>query len=131
MACDGKVPCNRCNTLLQRLSCRPQGVDDLPPCDQCRYGSQSGSGRMCDRTALQGVHQQKIDLQLQSPGWSADQTLSRVRVATADRIFFGRPVTRRRIVQRRMRALPKKQAKLRRRTALLPMRQSTAQHPRR
>lgn len=47
MTCDGKIPCNKCNTLLQRLACRPQGVDDLPPCDQCRNGTRSGKN--CDR----------------------------------------------------------------------------------
>ena len=47
MACDGKIPCNKCNTLLQRLACRPQGVEDSPPCDQCRHGTRSG--KKCDR----------------------------------------------------------------------------------
>jgi hypothetical protein len=47
MTCDGKVPCNKCSTLLQRLACRPQGVEDSPPCDQCSHGSRSG--KKCDR----------------------------------------------------------------------------------
>ena len=46
IACDGGHPCNKCNTNLLRLSCRPQGVEELPSCTRC---SHSSSGQRCDR----------------------------------------------------------------------------------
>ena len=46
MACDGKIPCNRCSESPKRISCRPQGTNNLHPCDQCSSGR---SGRSCDR----------------------------------------------------------------------------------
>ena len=45
IACDGKHPCVKCNTLLKRRSCRPQGREGLSSCNWC----QRRSGRDCDR----------------------------------------------------------------------------------
>jgi hypothetical protein len=45
MACDGRYPCNKCNTINLRLSCRPQEVEALPSCTPCSYTS----GQKCDR----------------------------------------------------------------------------------
>ncbi|KAH6675104.1 hypothetical protein B0J14DRAFT_562118 [Halenospora varia] len=45
LACDGRYPCNRCNTKCLRRSCRPQGVETLPSCTQCI----ANSGKGCDR----------------------------------------------------------------------------------
>ena len=45
LACDGKYPCNKCNTDLLRRSCRPQGVEKLPSCVKCT----STGGKACDR----------------------------------------------------------------------------------
>ena len=44
ISCDGKYPCIKCNTLLKRRSCRPQGRKDLPSCNWCKQRS----GRGCD-----------------------------------------------------------------------------------
>lgn len=46
IACDGGSPCSRCNTTRLRSSCRPQGVETLPPCFRCRS---CGGGKECDR----------------------------------------------------------------------------------
>jgi hypothetical protein len=46
IACNGEHPCNKCNTTLLSLPCRPQGVEELPSCIQCSSGS---SGQRCDR----------------------------------------------------------------------------------
>ncbi|KAF2175900.1 hypothetical protein K469DRAFT_683368 [Zopfia rhizophila CBS 207.26] len=45
MACDGNHPCNKCNTTQLSISCRPQGVENLPSCNQCSYTG----GNWCDR----------------------------------------------------------------------------------
>lgn len=45
MKCDGKQPCSTCDTKSLRRSCRPQGVEQSPPCNRC---SRSG-GKNCDR----------------------------------------------------------------------------------
>jgi len=46
LACDGGQPCSRCNTTRLRSSCRPQGLEILPPCLRCRT---HGGGKECDR----------------------------------------------------------------------------------
>ena len=44
LACDGGRPCNKCDTSQLRLSCRPQGMEEVSSCAQCSYGS----GKRCD-----------------------------------------------------------------------------------
>lgn len=43
--CDGKIPCNQCETPQLRVTCRPQGLETLSSCNQCTYDR----GRGCDR----------------------------------------------------------------------------------
>ena len=45
-ACDGKRPCNNCNTIGLRNGCRSQGMNQLPSCVKCQRKS---SGTRCDR----------------------------------------------------------------------------------
>lgn len=45
IACNGGHPCNKCNITQLRLSCRPQGVEELPSCNQCSHAN----GKECDR----------------------------------------------------------------------------------
>lgn len=45
-ACDGKRPCNKCNTIRLRNSCRPQGSNQLPPCVRCQ--TSNNTGQQCD-----------------------------------------------------------------------------------
>lgn len=48
IACGGGCPCNKCNITQLRLSCRPQGVEELPSCNQCTRAN----GKECDRRRL-------------------------------------------------------------------------------
>jgi len=45
IACDGRLPCNRCSISRLRRSCRLQGVEGLPACNRCRQAR----GKECDR----------------------------------------------------------------------------------
>ena len=47
IACDGRYPCVKCNTLLMRRSCRPQGMEQLAACNCCL--KTRDKGRNCDR----------------------------------------------------------------------------------
>lgn len=47
IACDGEYPCVKCNTLLTRRSCRPQGMEQLAACNCCLRTRDKG--RNCDR----------------------------------------------------------------------------------
>ena len=46
-ACDGNCPCNNCNTIRLRNSCRPQGSNQLLPCVRCQ--TSNNTGQQCDR----------------------------------------------------------------------------------
>lgn len=50
IACDGKYPCNRCNTTRLRATCRPQGLEELPICNMCSVvNARCDRGRPCKR----------------------------------------------------------------------------------
>lgn len=49
-ACDGKQPCNKCNTKRLRITCRPQGLEQLPTCANCSLvNAHCDRGRPCKR----------------------------------------------------------------------------------
>lgn len=50
IACDGKQPCNKCNTKRLRTTCRPQGLEETPICVHCStINAHCDRGRPCKR----------------------------------------------------------------------------------
>ncbi|KFZ24291.1 hypothetical protein V502_01231 [Pseudogymnoascus sp. VKM F-4520 (FW-2644)] len=50
IACDGKQPCNKCNSKRLHTTCRPQGLEQLPICVHCSsVNAHCDRGRPCKR----------------------------------------------------------------------------------